>query len=89
MPDKHCLDIKKKTPKLIEENKIFYKIRKDNRGILWIRPENKILVKSSAKQMVSVQMLALSELHEKYGHIFFTTLKNLPECPKFNIKNKP
>jgi hypothetical protein len=36
-----------------------------------------------------VQKLALSELHERYGHISFDTLKALPKCPKINIKNKP
>jgi CHAT domain-containing protein len=33
--------------------------------------------------------LALSKLHERYGDISFDTLKALPECPNFNIKNKP
>jgi transposase InsO family protein len=89
MPDEHCLDIKKKTAELKEGNRIIYKMRKDNRGALWIRPEDKIPVKAPAEKTVSVQQSALSELHERYGHISFNTLKNLPECPKFNIKNKP
>jgi hypothetical protein len=66
MPDEHCLDIKKKTAELKEGNKIIYKMRKDNRGALWIRPEDKIPVKAPAEKTVSVQKSALSELHERY-----------------------
>jgi hypothetical protein len=89
MPEEHCLDIKKKTVELKEGNRIIYKMQKDNRGALWIRPEDRIPVKAPAEKTVLVQKLALSELHERYGHISFDTLKALPKCPKFNIKNKP
>jgi hypothetical protein len=89
IPEEHYLDIKKKTVELKEGNRIIDKMQKDNREALWIRPDNKILVKAPAKKTVLVQKLCLSELHERYGHISFDTLKALPECPKFNIKNKP
>jgi hypothetical protein len=56
MPDEHCLDIKKKTAELKEGNKIIYKMRKDNRGALWIRPEDKIPVKAPAEK-TTVQIL--------------------------------
>jgi hypothetical protein len=89
MPDEHCFDIKKKIAELKEGSRIIYKMRKVNRGALSIRPEDKIPVKAPAKKTLLVQKLALSELYEKYGHISFDSLKNLPKCPKFNIKNKP
>jgi hypothetical protein len=82
-------NIKKKIAKLKEGNRIIYKMGKDNLGALWIRLEDKILVKVPAEKTILVQKSALSKLHERYGHISFNTLKTLPECPKFNIKNKP
>jgi hypothetical protein len=51
-------------------------------------PEDKLPVKAPAEIMEFVQKLALSDLHEWFGNISFNSLKNLPECPKFKIKNK-
>jgi hypothetical protein len=36
--------------------------------------------------MPVVKTSEVSELHERYGHISFNTLKSLPECPKFHTK---
>ena len=58
--------------------KMIYTMTKDSNGALWVKPDE-ILEKAK------IYKSQLSELHERYGHISFETLKTLPECPSFNI----
>jgi N-methylhydantoinase B/oxoprolinase/acetone carboxylase alpha subunit len=54
MPEEHCLDIKIKIVEVKEGNRIIYKIQKNNQGALWIRLEDRILVKALAEKIVLV-----------------------------------
>jgi hypothetical protein len=75
----HCLEVntKNRTAQLKIGQKIIYKMRRDIRGGLWIKPED---------GNVKIKISEVSELHERYGHISFDTLKSLPECPKFYMR---
>jgi hypothetical protein len=79
--ENHCLEVnsEKRTAKLKIGKKVIYKMRKDLRGGLWVKPDGN-------KTMPVVKTFEVSELHERYGHISFNTLKSLPECPKFHAK---
>ena len=63
-----------------------YTIEQDS-GTMWIKPEDS---GQSCTTNVSVNKATLMDLHERYGHISFDTLKSLPEvAPKYHGKPAP
>ena len=48
---------------------VLYAINQDTNGTMWIKPD----------EPVGVKKVTLMDLHERYGHISFDTLKSLPE----------
>ena len=63
------------------EGEILYNIDRDNTGTLWIKPDD--------KNPVKVNKVTLMDLHERYGHISFDSLKSLPEAQKYHGKAAP
>src|SRR4029077_10003372 len=57
-------------------NDLLYKIERDSKGTMWIRPDN---IKKKVIKL-KVNKLTLQDLHERYGHIFFDVLKKLLEA---------
>jgi hypothetical protein len=51
---------------------------RDTRGGLWVSPDNSIAKVGKIE--------AVKELHERYRHIPYDTLRSLPECPDFEGK---
>ena len=51
-----------------------YLAERDNSGTMWIQPTD---------TYVSVKKVTLMDLHERYGHISFDSIKSLPEGQKF------
>jgi hypothetical protein len=74
-----CLEVntKNRTAQLKIGQNIIYKMTRDIRGGLWIKPEDR---------NTKIKMSEVSELHERYEHISFDTLKSLLECPKFYMR---
>ena len=67
--------------RVFTENEPLYTIDQDSHGTMWIRPTD---------TYVSVNKATLMELHERYGHISFDTLKSLPEvAQKYHGKTAP
>ena len=60
-----------------------YLAERDNTGTMWIKPED------MTNSYVSVNKVTLMDLHERYGHISFDTLKSLPEGQKYQGKTAP
>ena len=56
-------------------------MRIDAKGAMWIKI-------AKASRIGNVKNQAVRELHERYGHISYDTLKTLPECPKFDDKSR-
>lgn len=71
--------------------KILYKMERDAAG-LWIKPENAVADWKVAgiKRMNSGEeaIKQAQDLHERYGHISYNTLRTLPEFPKEIGKEK-
>ena len=61
-----------------------YLAERDIAGTMWIEPEDKL-----TDTYVSVNKVTLMDLHERYGHISFDTLKSLPEGQKYHGKSAP
>ena len=71
--------------RVFTENEPLYTIDQDANGRMWIKPEDK-----STDTYVSVNKVTLMDLHERYGHISFETLKSLPEvAQKYHGKTAP
>jgi hypothetical protein len=80
--ENYCLEVnsEKRTAKLKVGQKVIYKMRRSQRRAR-VKPDgNKI--------MPVVKTSEVSELHERYGHISFNTLKSLPECPKIPYQTR-
>ena len=60
-----------------------YLAERDNTGTMWIKPED------ITNTYVSVKKATLMDLHERYRHISFDTLKSLPEGRKYHGKTAP
>ena len=58
-----------------------YHANRDNAGTMWITPDD--------KEPVKVKKVTLMDLHERYGHISFDTLKSLPKGQKYYGKTAP
>ena len=67
--------------KVLTNNKILYSIEQDPNGTMWIKPTD---------TYVPVNKVTLMDLHERYGHISFDTLKCFPEvAQKYHGKTAP
>jgi transposase InsO family protein len=73
-------DLQRRGPeaKLIVRGKTVYQMKCDIIGGLWIELDKEAKVNS-----------VVTDLHERYGHISFQTLKSMPECPNFNMSIPP
>ena len=56
-----------------------YHAERDISGTMWIKPD----------EPASIKKVTLMDLHERYGHISFDTLKSLPEGQKYHGKTAP
>ena len=65
--------------KVLTNGEVIYSIERDS-GTMWIKPTD---------TNVPVNKVTLMELHERYGHISFDTLKSLPEAQKYRNKTIP
>jgi hypothetical protein len=74
----HVLKVNRNGAELKLGRKIIYKMIRDTRGGLWVVPDN------SMEKVGRIE--AVKELHERYGHISYDTLRSLPECRKFEGK---
>ena len=69
---------------VLTNNEILYSVDQDAKGMMWIKPEDK-----PTDTYVPVNKVSLMDLHERYGHISFDTLKSLPEGQKYYGKTAP
>ena len=67
-----------------------YRINRDNgtKGTMWIKPDGKYPATEEINQN-KIHKVTLMDLHERYGHISFDTLKSLPEGQKYHGKPAP
>ena len=65
-----------------------YDIEQDSFGTMWIKPDDKP-PKRPIDTNASVNKVTLMDLHERYGHISFDTLKTLPGGQKYLGKTVP
>lgn len=85
MPDKHILKMDGGKAELKIGRKILYKMEKDEQG-MWIKPEPQ---KGNEQiNIAKVNIESVKEMHERYGHTFYNTLRTLPEFPKNIPKEK-
>ena len=63
---------------LMVEDKDVYQMEADQNG-LWVKPDDLKEQKEKRIVVLKVNSNKLQELHERYGHISFLTLKRLPE----------
>ena len=68
----------------LTNNEILYSVDQDAQGTMWIKPEDK-----PTDTYVPGNKVSLMDLHERYGHIFFDTLKSLLEGQKYHGKTAP
>ena len=62
------------TQVMINKGDVLYQISRDINGTMWIIPEDTKIV------TLKVNKETLQDLHERYGHISFDTLRSLPEA---------
>jgi len=92
MPDDFTLKGTKTSAELKTGRKVLYKMKRDDNG-LWIKLDNHWSdwkaagIKRTNSQGEDAVKLA-RELHERYGHISYNTLRTLPEYPKAVGKEK-
>ena len=65
--------------KVFTNGEELYSIIQDVNGTMWIKPDEPVEVKKAT----------LMDLHERYGHISFDTLKSLPEGQRYHGKTAP
>ena len=65
--------------KVLTNGEVLYSIEQDS-GTMWIKPTD---------TNVPINKVTLMNLHERYGHISFDTLKSLPEGQKYHGKPAP
>ena len=98
MPDDFILKATKTTAELKTGRKILYRMTRDSAG-LWIEPDNAVADWRAAgiKRTAADEPRGLGkeeaikqarDLHERYGHISYNTLRTLPEFPKEIRKEK-
>jgi len=89
MPEEFTLQGKKGKVEIKVGKKILYKMDRDNTG-MWIKPENAVEDWKTAgiKRMNTEGEELAKELHERYGHISYNTLRTLPEYLKNVGKEK-
>ena len=70
-------------------NDPLYKIDREygTKGTMWIKPDDES--RRMTNTYVSVNKATLIDIHERYGHISFDTLKTLPEGQKYHIQPAP
>ena len=64
-----------------------YLAERDNAGTMWIKPNDQPGEVTST--YVPANKVTLMDLHERYGHISFDTLKSMPEGQKYQRKTAP
>ena len=64
--------------KVLTNGEVLYSIEQDS-GTMWIKPD----------ESIRIDKVTLMDLHERYGHISFDTLKSLPEGQKYIGKTAP
>ena len=78
--------------RVFTENEPLYAIDQDSNGTMWIKPQDHPptdKVGGVTDTYVPVNKVTLMDLHERYGHISFDTLKTLPEAQKYHGKTAP
>ena len=68
--------------KVCTNGEALYEIEQDTHGTMWIRPDDN-------QPAQTIKKVTLMDLHERYGHISFDTLKSLPEAQKYHKKPAP
>jgi len=89
MLDDFILKATKSTAELKTGQKVLYKMTRDSAG-LWIEPDNAVADWRAAeikKTAAEGEIKQARDLHERYGHISYNTLRTLPEFLK-EIKEK-
>ena len=72
--------------KVLTNGEVLYSVDQDTFGTMWIKPDNN----QPTSTYVPVNKVTLMDLHERYGHISFDTLKTLPEVKeKYHGKTPP
>ena len=72
------------TVNICTNGETLYLAERDITGTMWIKPKDK-----PTDTYMSVNKVTLMDLHERYGHISFDTLKSLPEGQKYHGKSAP
>ena len=67
--------------KLSSGGQTIYDMKVDGKGAMWIKVEQ-----IQGKVQATRKMNSAIELHKRYGHISYDTLKTLPECTEFETK---
>jgi hypothetical protein len=75
MKKNHTLEINNHGAQLKVGQRIIYKMTRDTEGGLWVKPDEGGKINKSLR--------SVKDMHERYGHISYNTLKKLPECPNF------
>ena len=73
--------------KVLTNEEILYSIEQDPSGTMWIKPDDQ--PGKTTDTYVPVNKVTLMDLHERYGHISFDTLKTMPEGQKYHGKTVP
>ena len=92
IPDDFTLKATKTMAEIKIGQKVLYKMTRDPAG-LWIEPDNAVADWKAAgiKRTAAGEEEAIEQarnLHERYGHISYNTLRTLPEFPKEIGKEK-
>ena len=73
----YTLEVDSNEGTLKEKGRSIYDMKVDGKGAMWIKVE-----KQTAINKVTNHEELAKELHKRYGHISFNTLRTLPEYPK-------
>ena len=68
----------------LPDGNLRYKIERDANGTMWIKPDGPQGPNSQPTKVVSLKVnkVTLQDLHERYGHISYSSLLSLPEAKK-------
>lgn len=67
----------------LPDGNLLYKIERDANGTLWIKPDGPTPSTSPSKVVtLKINKVTLQDLHERYGHISYSSLLFLPEAKK-------
>jgi len=78
----YTLQVNGNQAKVIIKGKDMLQMTRDDQGALWIKPEEKKVSKVATQDDIRA-------MHERYGHISYSTLKLLPEYPKSYTGENP